>query len=40
MEAKKIYEAPATIVVELKFEGIVCQSPDEYTRNGYDGVEI
>ena len=26
MEAKKLYDAPSTAVVELRTEGIVCQS--------------
>lgn len=37
METKKPYETPATNVLELKFSGIVCQSPpsDQYTLPGY-----
>lgn len=36
-EGKTYYEAPATTVVEVKIEGVVCQSSDgiESTRGGY-----
>ncbi len=36
-EGKSYYEPPATTVVEVKIEGVVCQSPDgiESTREGY-----
>lgn len=36
-EGKSYYVAPATTVVEVKFEGVVCQSLDgiESTRDGY-----
>ena len=39
-EGKTNYEAPATTVVEVKIEGVVCQSPDgiEATRDGYGNV--
>lgn len=33
---KETYEAPATSIVEVKYEGIICQSGGvEGTRNGY-----
>ena len=40
-EGKSYYEAPATTVVEVKIEGVVCQSLDgiEATRDGY-GIVI
>ena len=31
---KELYEAPATRVLELKGEGIVCMSPGEYPSWG------
>ena len=31
---KELYQSPATIVVELKFKGIICQSPVDATMNG------
>ncbi|MBQ8461657.1 MAG: hypothetical protein IJ543_04480 [Bacteroidales bacterium] len=36
-EGKSYYDAPAITVVEVKIEGIVCQSLDgiESTRGGY-----
>lgn len=36
-EGKSYYEAPATTVVEVKIEGVVCQSLDgiKSTRDGY-----
>ena len=36
-EGKISYETPATTVVDVKIEGVVCQSPDgiEATRGGY-----
>ena len=36
-EGKSYYEAPASTVVEVKIEGVVCQSLDgiESTRDGY-----
>lgn len=36
-EGKSYYEAPATTVVKVKIEGVVCQSLDgiESTREGY-----
>lgn len=40
-EGKISYETPATTVVDVKIEGVVCQSPDgiEATRDGY-GIVI
>ena len=36
MEANKTYEAPTSTVVELKFEGILCQSDGiQSMRSGY-----
>lgn len=40
--AKRAYEAPEITVVDVKFEGIICLSPDGVggTRNGYgDAIE-
>ena len=38
---KENYLAPATEVLVLKAEGIICESGDElYNRGGYDGIEI
>ena len=39
-EGKSYYDAPAITVVEVKIEGIVCQSPYgiESTRDGYGNV--
>ena len=39
-EGKTYYEAPATTVVEVKIEGVVCQSLDgiEAARDGYGNV--
>lgn len=41
MKAKNriFYEAPATAVVELKFEGIICQSNVNATMDGVFSVE-
>ena len=39
LNVKKMYECPAMQVVEVKSEGIVCQSPNG-DRNGYPGFEI
>ena len=35
---KELYEAPAITVVEVKTEGIVCQSPGYY-KPGYGNPE-
>ena len=32
-EHKDIYEAPSTIIVEFKPEGLICQSPQEALKN-------
>ena len=32
-EHKDIYEAPSTMIVEFKSEGLVCQSPQEALQN-------
>ena len=43
MEEKRkvLYEAPSTAVVEVKVEGIVCQSqdPQQFTIPGYGDAE-
>jgi hypothetical protein len=31
---KELYQCPSTIVVELKFKGIICQSPVDATMEG------
>jgi hypothetical protein len=31
---KEFYQSPMTIVVDLKFKGIICQSPVDATMNG------
>ena len=33
---KEIYEAPTTLVVEVKTEGIVCASQQDYHYGGLD----
>ncbi len=43
MKVKELYQAPATTVVEVKFDGIVCQlsGGDQATIPGYgDALEI
>lgn len=42
MNGKELYEAPVTLVLEVKFEGLICQSGgDQYTIPGYgDSLEI
>ena len=35
---KELYEAPSVTVVEVKTEGLVCQSPGHY-KPGYGGAE-
>jgi len=32
-EGKFLYEAPATIVVEVRSEGVICQSLEDYNWN-------
>ena len=34
LKHKELYQSPVTIVVELKFEGIICQSPVDATIEG------
>ena len=38
MEQKVVYEAPSTMVIEVKIEGVVCQSelndPTDYLNGG------
>ena len=35
MNEKLLYETPSTMVVEVKFEGVICQSggTEDYNRN-------
>ena len=35
MNEKQLYEVPSTMVVEMKFEGVICQSggTEDYNRN-------
>ena len=40
MMNKELYEAPAITVVEVKTEGIVCQSPSHYKPGYGDAEEI
>ena len=37
MNYKELYETPSTIVVDVKMEGVICQSTDgiEASRSGY-----
>lgn len=41
-ETKVLYETPTAQPVELRTEGIICQSnvPDPFDRGGYPGTEI
>ena len=36
---KELYQAPAVTVVEVKTEGIVCQSPGHYNKPGYGNAD-
>lgn len=38
METKQLYEAPEVEVVELRPEGIICES-NQYTLPGYGNAE-
>ena len=38
-EGKSYYEAPATTVVEVKIEGVTCQSPGSAGVNDYNWNE-
>ena len=43
METKQLYEVPTATVVEVKTEGLICQSnlQNQYTIPGYDdAIEI
>lgn len=35
---KELYEAPSTMVFEVKQEGVICASPD-YNYNGFGNEE-
>lgn len=40
MEAiSKHYEAPTSTVVDLKFKGLICQSPEGIAGRGYEATD-
>ena len=36
---KELYEAPSTIVLEVKIQGIICQSQTDYNYGNLDNPE-